>query len=137
MRVGDVNDMPLPPGRDHVGEILIRGHNVMKGYLGQPEVIATTLRGGWLHTGELGYVDEDGFYFIVDRIKDLVIRGGYNVYPGRSRRSSTIILAFSRPSSSARRTSGWARRSWLWSSVATARRVGALRGASLEFGHSP
>ncbi len=81
MRVGDVNDMPLPPGRDHVGEILIRGHNVMKGYLGQPEVTATTLRGGWLHTGDLGYVDEDGFYFIVDRIKDLVIRGGYNVYP--------------------------------------------------------
>jgi len=81
MRVGDVNDMPLPPGRDHVGEILIRGHNVMKGYLGQPEVTATTLRGGWLHTGDLGYMDEDGFYFIVDRIKDLVIRGGYNVYP--------------------------------------------------------
>src|SRR5260221_319093 len=81
MRVGDVNDQPLPPGRDHVGEILIRGHNVMKGYLGQPEVTATTLRGGWLHSGDLGYMDSDGFYFIVDRIKDLVIRGGYNVYP--------------------------------------------------------
>ncbi len=81
MRVGDVNDLPLPPGRDQVGEILIRGHNVMKGYLGQSEVTAATLRGGWLHTGDLGYVDEDGFYFIVDRMKDLVIRGGYNVYP--------------------------------------------------------
>jgi long-chain acyl-CoA synthetase len=81
MRVGDANDMPLPPGRDHVGEILIRGHNVMKGYLGQPDVTATTLRGGWLHSGDLGYMDSDGFYFIVDRIKDLVIRGGYNVYP--------------------------------------------------------
>ncbi len=81
MRVGDVNDQPLPPGRDHVGEILIRGHNVMKGYLGQPEASATTLRGGWLHTGDLGYRDSDGFYFIVDRTKDLVIRGGYNVYP--------------------------------------------------------
>jgi long-chain acyl-CoA synthetase len=81
MRVADVNDLPLPPGRENVGEILIRGHNVMKGYLGQPEVTATTLRGGWLHSGDLGYMDSDGFYFIVDRIKDLVIRGGYNVYP--------------------------------------------------------
>src|SRR5215467_1716982 len=81
MRVGDANDRPLPPGRDNVGEILIRGHNVMKGYLGQAEVTATTLRGGWLHSGDLGYMDADGFYFIVDRIKDLVIRGGYNVYP--------------------------------------------------------
>src|SRR5258708_39561230 len=81
MRVGDASDMPLPPGRDQVGEILIRGHNVMKGYLGQPEVTAATLRGGWLHSGDLGYLDSDGFYFILDRIKDLVIRGGYNVYP--------------------------------------------------------
>ncbi len=81
MRVGGEEDQPLAPGRDHIGEILIRGHNVMKGYRGQPEATATTLRGGWLHTGDLGYVDEDGFYFIVDRTKDLVIRGGYNVYP--------------------------------------------------------
>jgi len=81
MRVADAADRPLPPGRDNVGEILIRGHNVMKGYLGQPEQTAAALRGGWLHTGDLGYVDEDGFYFIVDRSKDLVIRGGYNVYP--------------------------------------------------------
>ncbi len=81
MRVGDADDQPLPAGQDQVGEILIRGHNVMKGYLGRPEVTAQTLRGGWLHTGDLGYVDEDGFFFIVDRTKDLVIRGGYNVYP--------------------------------------------------------
>ncbi len=81
MRVGGEEDQPLAPGRDNIGEILIRGHNVMKGYRGQPEATATTLRGGWLHTGDLGYVDEDGFYFIVDRTKDLVIRGGYNVYP--------------------------------------------------------
>jgi long-chain acyl-CoA synthetase len=71
----------VPAGRDYVGEILIRGHNVMKGYLGRPEATAEALRGGWLHSGDLGYVDEDGFYFIVDRAKDLVIRGGYNVYP--------------------------------------------------------
>jgi hypothetical protein len=53
----------------------------MKGYLGRPEATAETLRGGWLHSGDLGYVDSDGFFFIVDRAKDLVIRGGYNVYP--------------------------------------------------------
>jgi long-chain acyl-CoA synthetase len=81
MRVGDAEDRPLPSGRDHVGEILIRGHNVMKGYLGRPEATAEALRGGWLHSGDLGYMDKDGFYFIVDRAKDLVIRGGYNVYP--------------------------------------------------------
>jgi len=81
MRVGDSAGRPLPAGREHVGEILIRGHNVMKGYLGRPSETAETLRDGWLHSGDLGYVDEDGFYFIVDRAKDLVIRGGYNVYP--------------------------------------------------------
>jgi long-chain acyl-CoA synthetase len=81
MRVGGPEDRPLPPGREHVGEILIRGHNVMKGYLGRREATAEALRGGWLHSGDLGYMDEDGFYFIVDRVKDLVIRGGYNVYP--------------------------------------------------------
>jgi long-chain acyl-CoA synthetase len=81
MRVGGEHDEPLPPGKDNIGEILIRGHNVMKGYLGKPEATAVALEGGWLHTGDLGYHDEDGFYFIVDRSKDLVIRGGYNVYP--------------------------------------------------------
>jgi long-chain acyl-CoA synthetase len=81
MRVADTAGRPLPSGREHVGEILIRGHNVMKGYLGRPEATAETLRDGWLHSGDLGFVDEDGFYFIVDRAKDLVIRGGYNVYP--------------------------------------------------------
>jgi long-chain acyl-CoA synthetase len=53
----------------------------MKGYRNRPEATESALAGGWLHTGDLGYVDEDGFYFIVDRTKDLVIRGGYNVYP--------------------------------------------------------
>jgi long-chain acyl-CoA synthetase len=81
MRVADLSDRPLPPGPENVGEILIRGHNVMKGYLGRPEATAETLRGGWLHSGDLGYVDSDGFFFIVDRAKDLVIRGGFNVYP--------------------------------------------------------
>ena len=81
MRVADTSDQPMPPGKDQIGEILIRGHNVMKGYRNRPEATGSTLKGGWLHTGDLGYADEDGFYFIVDRTKDLVIRGGYNVYP--------------------------------------------------------
>jgi long-chain acyl-CoA synthetase len=81
MRVADTDDRSLPRGRDHIGEIQIRGHNVMKGYRNRPEATASALAGGWLHTGDLGYIDEDGFYFIVDRTKDLVIRGGYNVYP--------------------------------------------------------
>jgi long-chain acyl-CoA synthetase len=79
--VVDDDDQPVPAGRDHIGELLVRGHVVMKGYLGRPEDTAEALRNGWLHTGDLGYVDEDGYLFIVDRSKDLVIRGGYNVYP--------------------------------------------------------
>jgi long-chain acyl-CoA synthetase len=71
----------LPDGPEFVGELLLRGHNVMKGYFGNPAATAETLRDGWLHTGDLVYRDADGFYFIVDRIKDLIIRGGYNVYP--------------------------------------------------------
>jgi long-chain acyl-CoA synthetase len=64
-----------------VGEIAIRGHNVMKGYWNRPEATAAAIRGGWFHTGDLARVDEDGFYYIVDRKKDMIIRGGYNVYP--------------------------------------------------------
>jgi len=66
---------------DDVGEICIRGHNIMKGYWNRPEATAETVIDGWLHTGDMGKVDEDGYYFIVDRKKDLIIRGGYNVYP--------------------------------------------------------
>ncbi|MGB9185141.1 MAG: long-chain fatty acid--CoA ligase [Solirubrobacteraceae bacterium] len=64
-----------------VGEIVIRGHNVMKGYYNRAEETQETIRDGWLHTGDMGRVDEDGYFFIVDRKKDLIIRGGYNVYP--------------------------------------------------------
>jgi len=63
------------------GEICIRGHNSMKGYLGRPEATAETLRGGWFHSGDIGLRDDDGCYWIVDRKKDMILRGGFNVYP--------------------------------------------------------
>ncbi len=75
----DDGDVPAPPGE--VGEIAIRGHNVMKGYWRRQEATAAAIRGGWFHTGDLARADEDGFYYIVDRKKELIIRGGYNVYP--------------------------------------------------------
>jgi long-chain acyl-CoA synthetase len=64
-----------------IGEIVIRGENVMKGYWRRPEETAEALRGGWFHTGDLATRDEDGYYFIVDRVKDMIIRNGFNVYP--------------------------------------------------------
>lgn len=67
--------------RGQVGELIVRGPNVMKGYLHMPEETARTLQNGWLYTGDMGYMDEDGYIFIVDRKKDMVIVGGYNVYP--------------------------------------------------------
>lgn len=81
IRVVDEAGTALPAGERHVGEVLVRGHNVMKGYFGRPEDTAIALRDGWLHTGDLGYRDSDGYLFIVDRLKDLIVRGGYNVYP--------------------------------------------------------
>ena len=72
---------PLPPGPEHVGEVVTRGMHVMKGYLNRPEATADVLTDGWLHSGDLGYFDQDGFLFIVSRKKELIIRGGYNVYP--------------------------------------------------------
>ena len=71
----------LPPGESNVGEVIVRGVNVMRGYYDDPEATAAAFTRGWLHTGDLGYFDKDGFLFIVDRKKDLIIRGGYNVYP--------------------------------------------------------
>ena len=81
VRVVGEDGQPLPPGAKHVGEIVIRGHNIMKGYYNSPEATAEAFKNGWFHTGDLAYQDEDGYFFIVDRKKDLVIRGGYNVYP--------------------------------------------------------
>lgn len=64
-----------------VGEIIFRGPNMMKGYYKKPEETANTIRDGWLYTGDLAYKDEDGYHFIVDRKKDIIIRGGFNIYP--------------------------------------------------------
>jgi long-chain acyl-CoA synthetase len=66
---------------EELGEIVIKGPNVMAGYLHNPEATAEAIRDGWLHTGDVGYVDSDGYFFIVDRSKDMIIRGGENIYP--------------------------------------------------------
>jgi long-chain acyl-CoA synthetase len=79
MRVVDEDDNPLAQGE--VGEIVIRGHNIMKGYWQRPDATAEAMRGGWFHSGDMARTDEDGYFYIVDRKKDLIIRGGYNVYP--------------------------------------------------------
>ena len=76
-----VDDEGHDVDQGEVGEIVIRGHNVMKGYWNRPEATEETVRDGWLYTGDMATVDEDGYFFIVDRKKDLIIRGGYNVYP--------------------------------------------------------
>jgi long-chain acyl-CoA synthetase len=79
MRLVDEAGEPSPAG--DIGEIAIKGPNVMKGYLGKPEATAEAITDGWFRTGDLAKVDEDGYFYIVDRKKDLIIRGGYNVYP--------------------------------------------------------
>jgi long-chain acyl-CoA synthetase len=66
---------------DQPGEIVIRGHNVMKGYYNRPDATAEAIRDGWFHSGDIAYRDEGGYFFIVDRLKDMIIRGGFNVYP--------------------------------------------------------
>jgi long-chain acyl-CoA synthetase len=79
MRLVDEDDNPVAQGE--VGEVAIRGHNIMKGYWRRPEATEEAMRGGWFHSGDMARVDEDGYFYIVDRKKDLIIRGGYNVYP--------------------------------------------------------
>ena len=81
VEIWDENLQRMPPDRENIGEFVIRGHNTMRGYLNKPQATEDAFLGGWLHTGDLGYQDEDGFFFIVDRKKEMIIRGGYNVYP--------------------------------------------------------
>ncbi len=78
LAIMDEADNPLPQGE--VGEICVRGDNVMLGYWNQPGVTEQALRGGWLHTGDGGRLDEDGVLFVVDRVKDMIVSGGENVY---------------------------------------------------------
>lgn len=78
LRIFDEDDQEVPRGS--VGEIVVRGPNVMLGYLNQPELTAEVLRGGWMHTGDGGYMDDEGFVYIVDRLKDMIVSGGENVY---------------------------------------------------------
>jgi long-chain acyl-CoA synthetase len=79
MRVVDDDDQDVPDGE--LGEIVLRGENVLKGYYKNNEANRTAFRNGWFHTGDIGYRDADGFYFIVDRKSDMIIRGGENIYP--------------------------------------------------------
>jgi long-chain acyl-CoA synthetase len=79
MKIVDENMEELPRGE--IGDIIVRGDNVMQGYLNRPEATAETIVNGWLLTGDMGYMDEDGFLFIVDRKKDLIISKGINIYP--------------------------------------------------------
>ena len=79
VRVVDAAGVPVPVG--HTGEVVIRGETVMRGYLNRPEATANAVVDGWLHTGDVGRLDEDGYLTLVDRIKDLIIRGGENIYP--------------------------------------------------------
>ncbi len=79
VRVGDAEDRDLPVG--DIGDVLVRGEIVMKGYWRDPAASAETLRGGWLHTGDMGAFDEEGFLTLKDRSKDLIISGGSNIYP--------------------------------------------------------
>lgn len=75
----DVGGEPLPPGKR--GELVIRGPQVMKGYYNRPDATADVLRNGWLYTGDIATMDEEGYFYVVDRKKDLIISGGYNIYP--------------------------------------------------------
>ncbi len=79
VKIFDNNDQPLPPHER--GEVVVRGPNVMMGYYNNPAATEDTIRNAWLHTGDIGYMDEDGYIYIVERKKDLIIRGGQNVYP--------------------------------------------------------
>jgi long-chain acyl-CoA synthetase len=79
MKIVDEKDREVANGE--LGEIVLRGENILKGYYRNPEATATAFRNGWFHTGDIGYRDDDGFFYIVDRKSDMIIRGGENIYP--------------------------------------------------------
>jgi long-chain acyl-CoA synthetase len=79
VRVVDRDDRDVPVGE--IGEIIVSGPNVMRGYNNLPQATAEAMRGGFYHTGDLGTLDADGFVYVLDRLKDMIISGGYNIYP--------------------------------------------------------
>ncbi|HDT14807.1 MAG TPA: fatty acid--CoA ligase, partial [Firmicutes bacterium] len=79
VKIMDESDREMAPGE--TGEILVRGPNVMKGYFNKPEETAESIKDGWLYTGDIGKLDEDGYLYIVDRKKDLILVNGMNLYP--------------------------------------------------------
>jgi long-chain acyl-CoA synthetase len=79
MKVFDEEDNEVPDGE--LGEIVLRGPNILKGYFKNPEATAKAFAGGWFHTGDIGYRDRGGFFYIADRKSDMIIRGGENIYP--------------------------------------------------------
>jgi fatty-acyl-CoA synthase len=82
--VADGDDRPVPTGE--VGEILVGGPQIMTGYWNRPDESAAALRNGWLHTGDIGRLDDEGYLYVVDRVKDMLISGGLNVYPAEIER---------------------------------------------------
>ena len=102
-----------PCREGEIGEIAIRGYNVMKGYWNKPEATAEAITDGWFRTGDMAKVDSDGYYYIVDRKKDLIIRGGYNVYPREIEEvlhEHPAVAEVARDRPAARRTRGGGRR---------------------------
>src|SRR2546428_4162932 len=79
VRVVDEDDEPVPSGT--IGEVVGRGPQLMRGYWNLPEATAEALRGGWMHTGDAGIIDEEGYLYIQDRVKDMIVSGGENIYP--------------------------------------------------------
>ena len=76
-----VNEEGKDSGTGEVGEVIVRGYHMMKGYWNLPEATSETIRNGWVHTGDLGYFDSEGYLFLVDRIRDVIISGAFNIYP--------------------------------------------------------
>jgi long-chain acyl-CoA synthetase len=123
VKVADADDRALPVG--DTGEILCRGDMVMRGYWGNPDASAETLRGGWLHTGDVGVFDADGYLTLKDRSKDMIISGGSNIYP---REVEEVLLRHPK----VREASVIGRPDREWGEVVVAYVVGEVRAAELD-----